>query len=86
MIPNVKNKTWLFMLWNFQGLICILWLILLPTNTEKGVFFGFSASRIGMLAFLIFLFILPLLLIWLDKTQRLVTPEILIYPLYYFSI
>lgn len=42
----MKRTSLLFTLWIFQGVAALIWLAGMPTNTENGILFGFSFSRI----------------------------------------
>jgi hypothetical protein len=43
-------KRALFWLWSAQGLLAAGWLALLPGDAERGLLFGLSAARLGLLA------------------------------------
>ncbi len=43
---KMNRRSILFSLWTLQGLIALAWLALLPTDTEHGLLFGFSSSRL----------------------------------------
>src|SRR5690242_3129272 len=55
----------LFALWSLQGISALVWLLLIPTDTNSPVIFGFSASRLGLLGLALLLTAISVVL-WLQ--------------------
>jgi hypothetical protein len=50
-MKTTKPEHWstLFGLWSLQGLAAVLWLVLIPTDTENPLAFGFSPARLALI-------------------------------------
>ncbi len=81
-------KPWsrLFLLWTLQGFIAAAWLVLLPTDTDKGVIFGFSAARLILFGGQITLTGVSAFLAWFSPRSTFVIPQNYYKPLYLVSI
>src|SRR6266498_656532 len=55
----------LFALWSLQGIVALVWLLFIPTDTDHPVAFGFSASRLVLLGVALLLTAISILL-WLQ--------------------
>ena len=50
-----KRPSILITLWVIQGLAALVWLAVLPKNSENGLFLGYSASRLGLIGLMLLL-------------------------------
>src|SRR5687767_11484481 len=59
--------TILFSLWAVQGVISLAWLALLPTDTQQGLLFGFSSSRLILMGAAFALAAFSASLVWFSR-------------------
>jgi hypothetical protein len=69
MLTFIKDHQWkvLFALWVVQGLAALIWLFLIPTDTENSIFLGFSPARLALLGAAFVLIIVSGVLFHYDK-------------------
>jgi hypothetical protein len=60
----------LFGVWSIQGIIALIWLLSIPTDTENPVVFGFSPARTGLIGVAIVLTTISLLLWHRSRSVR----------------
>lgn len=82
----MKRSSILFSLWAMQGLVAAGWLALLPTDTEHGLIFGFSATRLALIAGLLALTGISAFLAWYSAWAAVKLPINLCQPIYLLSI
>src|SRR6185369_7152865 len=81
----------LFALWSLQGIAALVWLLLIPTDTNHPVAFGFSASRLALLG-IAFLLTAISIVLWLQlpiltegHTWSILKQKAATYDLIYFA-
>lgn len=78
----MNHRVALFLLWTIQGLAAFFWLALLPADAERGLLFGYSASRLTLLGLALVLTGFSAALAWLTFNRRFHLPEAWQLPLY----
>jgi len=82
----MKHSSKLFILWILQALAALLWLANLPTNTERGIVLGFSASRLALMGVMLALGSLSAGLYWYQRRSNFVLPARVHKPLYILAV
>ncbi len=69
-MKTTKPNYWqvLFSLWGLQGIAALCWLVLIPTDTENPLAFGFSSARLVLISLAIVLIAISVML-WLQSHQ-----------------
>jgi hypothetical protein len=86
-LPRFQWKH-LFALWSLQGIAAFCWLLLIPTDTNHPLAFGFSATRLGLVGIALSITIVSALLwlqprtltehpIWLRLKQKAITFDLI---------
>jgi hypothetical protein len=78
----MNHRPKLFILWAIQGLAAFIWLVSLPTNTENGILFGFSASRLVLMGVMLALTAISAGLYWWQRGSNFQIPERLYWAIY----
>jgi hypothetical protein len=65
----IETHRWkiLFALWTIQGLVTLLWLLLIPTDAGDGILLGFSAARLALLGIVLGLLLFSAVLYFYEK-------------------
>jgi hypothetical protein len=82
----MNRRSTIFMLWTLQGLAAFLWLALLPTDAEHGLFLGFSASRLALMGIALALTVISAILVWFSQKNIVPFVEKNSHPLYLLSV
>ncbi|HSL44962.1 MAG TPA: hypothetical protein VK897_16135 [Anaerolineales bacterium] len=70
-MKTTKPDHWslLFGLWSIQGLAAFLWLVLIPTDTEHPLAFGFSSARLALIGMALVLTAVSVMLWLLSRRE-----------------
>lgn len=82
----MKRVSLLFIVWTMQGLVAFVWLSSLPTDTEQGLIFGFSASRLALIGISSALTSISAALLWFSYRPGFCLAGRLHKPLYILSV
>ena len=65
-----EHWRFLFGLWGIQGIAALMWLLIIPTDTENPLAFGFSAARLALIGIVIVLITISTILWFQSRTLR----------------